>query len=154
MKENSIIQENKAMQSTDKKLVFNLTENMYAGIALMAQAQHKRLAPDVIDLAEKMQLSHIKLTEELKMYASDQHWLIAAGEKEEDIQYRQQMADKNGEEYQQEWFAVMQQKHEAAIQMLENAQPEDSKLQNLVEKTASKLKDMLNDITDVQQKVS
>ncbi len=143
----------RATQSADQKLISELIESMYGGIALMAQAQHKSMARDAIDLAEKLQKSHTKLTEELKMYESDQGWLIPAGETNEDVENRQNMAKKNGEEYQQEWLSFLRERHETNIKKLENAEPSDPKLKKMGEKGLSSLKDLLSDIIKVQKSV-
>ena len=137
-------------QSADQMLVNELIVSMYGGIALMGQSHHKQMTKDAIDLAEKLQKSHTKLTEELKMYESDQMWLIPAGECDEDVETRQSLAKKNGAAYQQEWLELLRSRHETNIQKLEAANPDDPKLQKMGEKGVSTLKDLLNDIIDVQ----
>ena len=146
--------ENTHVQSADKKLVFELIESMYAGIALMMQAQQKKLSPDVLDLAEKLETTHTKLTEELKMYASGQGWLIPAGELEKDIEVRQSMAKEDNNTYQQHWLAALRNRHETNIAKLENAKPTDPKLESMGKKGLSTLKDLLSDIVSVQESVA
>lgn len=138
-------------QNADQMLANELIKSMYGGIALMGQAQHKQMTKDAIDLAEKLQKSHTKLTEELKMYESDQMWLIPAGECDEDVETRQSLAKKNGATYQQEWLQLLRSRHETNIHRLEAANPGDPKLKKMGEKGVSTLKDLLNDIIDIQQ---
>ena len=154
MIENNQTQRSASAQTADQALVSELIVSMYGGVALMAQAQHKQMTKDALDLAEKLQKTHTKLTEELKMYESDQMWLIPAGECDEDVQTRQSLAKKNGAAYQQEWLELLRSRHETNIQNLENANPGDSKLRKMGEKGLSTLKDLLNDIKDVQESTS
>ncbi len=151
---NNETQERITTHSSDQQLASELIESMYAGIALMGQAQHKAMSKDALDLAEKLQKTHTKLTEELKMYESDQGWLIPAGEKDEDVNKRQEMAKKNGEEYEQAWLSALRDRHETNIRKLEIAEPEDPKLKRMGEKSLSTLKDLLSDILNVQASVA
>ena len=138
----------------DKQMVADLIASMYAGIALMMQAQQKKVSTDVMDLADKLETEHTKLTEELKMYASGKGWLIPAGELDKDIAARQAMANLDGPVYEKQWLEALRQRHATNIAKLENAVPYDSKLQGMGEKGLSKLKDLISDITDVEQKVA
>lgn len=140
-------------EAGDKQLVFDLITSMYGGIALMARAQQRKLNPDVIDLAKKLETAHTKLTEELKMYASDKGWLIPAGEVDADVANREEVMKLDNASFQQRWLDLLRERHQLNITRLENANPSDSKLKNMGEKGLSKLKDLLGDIMDVENSV-
>ncbi len=141
-------------EAGDKQLVFDLITSMYGGIAMMMRAQQRKLDSQVIDLADKLETNHTKLTEELKMYASGKGWLIPAGEVDADVANREEMAKLDNATYQQHWLKLLQERHQLNITRLENANPSDSKLQSMGEKGLSKLKDLIGDILDVENKVA
>ena len=141
-------------EAGDKLMVSDLITSMYGGIALMMRAQQRKLHPDVIELASNLETDHTKLTEELKMYASDKGWLIPAGEVDADVANREEMAKLDNTTYQQHWLKALEERHQLNITRLENAVPSDSKLQSMGEKGLSKLKDLLSDISDTESKVS
>ena len=141
-------------EAGDKQLVFDLITSMYGGIAMMMRAQQRKLDPDVIDLADNLESEHTKLTEQLKLYASEKGWLIPAGEVDADVANREEMAKLDNVTYQQRWLSLLEQRHQLNITRLEQATPSDSKLQSMGEKGLSKLKDLLSDIMDVAGKVA
>ncbi len=141
-------------EAGDKQLVFSLITSMYGGIAMMMRAQQRKLDADVIDLADKLETAHTKLTEELKMYASGKGWIIPAGEVDADVDSREEMAKLDNATYQQRWLSLLEQRHQLNITRLENANPSDTKLKSMGEKGLSKLKDLLGDIMDVEGKVA
>ena len=141
-------------EAGDKQLVFDLITSMYGGIAMMMRAQQRKLDPDVLDLADKLESEHTKLTEQMKLYASEKGWLIPAGEIDADVANREEMTKLDNATYQQRWLTLLQERHQLNITRLENANPSDSKLQSMGEKGLSKLKDLLGDIMDTEGKVA
>ena len=152
MNDNAIIY--KPDEAGDKQMVFDLITSMYGGIALMMRAQQRTLDKDVLDLADKLESSHTKLTEELKMYASGKGWIIPAGELDADVSNREMMAQLDNETYQKQWLEALLDRHQTNVNKLENAEPYDSRLKSMAEKGASKLKDYISEIMDVETKVS
>lgn len=140
-------------ETGDKQLVFDLITSMYGGIAMMMRAQQRKLNPDITDLADKLETAHTKMTEELKMYASDKGWLIPAGEVDADVASREEMAKLDNATYQQRWLDLLRERHQLNIARLESANPSDSKLKSMGEKALPKLKDLIGDIMDVENGV-
>ncbi|MEJ7912775.1 MAG: DUF4142 domain-containing protein, partial [Chitinophagaceae bacterium] len=142
---------NTGAQNGDSKLVSELIESMYGGIALMQQGQEKAITPAVKSLAKKLETAHTALTNDLKDLVAKKGWTLPSGESADDIKTRTDMADDEAAEYEKEWLKALEDRHETNIKKLENANTQDADLQALSAKGLPKLKELLSSIEAVQK---
>ena len=140
-------------QGDDPKLVYELVESMYAGIAVMKQGEEKAASPAVKALAKKLAAEHTKLTEELKTLATKKNWTLPAGESAEDKDKREDLAKKTGTDYDKAWLEALADRHETNIGKLKDAKPTDPDLKMAGEKGLPKIEELLADIEAVQKQV-
>ena len=112
-------------ESEDSKLVTELIQSMYGGIALMMQAQDKATRRPILELAKTLETEHKKLNDELKKLAKKKGWKIPATATDEDKQKETDLYQEDVVNYQKDWLVALKEKHEANIQKLEKAKPTD-----------------------------
>lgn len=137
-------------QNPDAKLIYELEESMYAGIALMKEGERKATDPTVKSLATQLVTEHSKLTTELEALSTKKSWPLPAGEPASDMQKREAMAKEDVSEFQKDWLAALRDRHETNIRKLENAQPSDPDVKAAGEKGLPKIKELLGKIKLVQ----
>jgi|GEM_PF-1980067 len=140
-------------KGADAKLVYDLVESMYAGIALMKQGETKATDPGVKALAKKLDTEHSALTKDLKDLATKKGWTLPSGETESDIKKREDMGKEEVAAYQKDWLESLKDRHETNIKKLENAKPADADLKAAGEKGLPKLKELLAAIKAQQDKI-
>ncbi|TLV02236.1 DUF4142 domain-containing protein [Dyadobacter luticola] len=140
-------------QGDDPKLVYDLVESMYAGIAVMKQGEEKATSPAVKALAIKLVKEHTKLTDQLKALATKKGWTLPEGESKDDKEKREDLAKKSGKDYEKAWLEALADRHETNAKKLENAKPEDPDLKMAGEKGLPKIKELLGNIEAVQKEI-
>jgi len=140
-------------QGDDPKLVYELVESMYGGIAVMKQGEEKATTPAVKALATKLATEHTKLTEELKTLATKKNWTLPVGESIDDKGKREELAKKTGTDYDKAWLEALADRHKTNINKLENAKPTDPDLKTAGEMGLPKIKALLADIEAAQTQV-
>ncbi|WP_316800162.1 DUF4142 domain-containing protein [Pedobacter frigidisoli] len=134
----------------DPKLVYELVESMYGGIAVMKDGEMKASSPAVKALAKKLTSEHTKLTEELQMLATKKGWTLPVGESTDDKEKRNDLNKKTGSDYDKEWLSALEDRHKTNIGKLEDAKPADADLKMAGEKGLPKIKALLADIESVK----
>jgi putative membrane protein len=137
-------------QNPDAKLVYELTESMYAGIALMKDGEQKATNPAVKALAAKLVTEHSKLTKDLEALSAKKGWPLPSGEPSADMQKREAMNKEEVAQFQKDWLTSLRDRHETNIGKLENAKPSDPDVKAAGEKGLPKIKELLGDIKTVQ----
>ena len=147
---NQVSNENTSVQTGDAKLLSELIESLYGGIALMKQGRQKATTPAVKELAEELEKDHTVLTEELKALVAKKGWTLPAGESADDRQKREGMADDQVADYEEEWVSALKDRHETNIKKIENFKSTDADLQVLGARGLPKLRELLVNIEAVQ----
>jgi putative membrane protein len=142
-----------SMQGDDPKLVYELVESMYGGIAVMKQGEEKATTPSVKALATKLATEHTKLTEELKALATKKNWTLPVGESTDDKSKREDLAKKTGTDYDKAWLEALADRHKTNIGKLEDAKPTDPDLKAAGQMGLPKIKALLADIEAAQTQV-
>ena len=137
-------------QGDDPKLVYELVESMYGGIAVMKDGETKATSPAVKALAKKLTAEHTKLTEELQALATKKGWPLPVGESTDDKEKRNDLNKKTGLDYDKEWLNALEDRHKTNIGKLEDAKPADADLIMAGEKGLPKIKALLADIEAVK----
>ncbi|NIJ52830.1 DUF4142 domain-containing protein [Dyadobacter arcticus] len=137
----------------DPKLVYDLVESMYGGIAVMKQGEEKATSPAVKALAIKLVKEHTKLTDDLKALATKKNWTLPRGESTDDKEKRDDLAEKTGNDYEKAWLEALADRHETNAKKLEDAKPEDADLKMAGEKGLPKIKELLGNIEAVQKEI-
>lgn len=140
-------------QGDDPKLVYELVESMYGGIAVMKQGEEKATTPSVKALAAKLATEHTKLTEDLKALATKKNWALPVGESIDDKGKREELAKKTGTDYEKAWLEALADRHKTNIGKLESAKPNDPDLKLAGEKGLPKIKALLAEIEAAQTQV-
>lgn len=138
-------------QSDDAKLVSELVESMYSGIAVMQQGQTKATSPSVKALAKKLETEHTKLTEDLKALAAKKGWTMPTCENADDAKKREDLAKETGAEYDKDWLEALKDRHETNIKKLEDSKTTDPDLKAAAAKGLPKLHELLGNIEVVQK---
>lgn len=134
----------------DAKLVYELEESMYAGIALMKEGVKKGTNPAFKGLASKLVTEHTKLTKELEDLSKKKNWPLPAGEPSADMQKRESMVTEDVAQFQKDWLQSLRDRHETNIGKLEDAKPSDLDVKAAGEKGLPKIKELLGNIKTVQ----
>lgn len=137
-------------QDPDAKLVYELIESMYAGIALMKDGEKKATNSSVKTLAAKLVTEHSKLTKDLEALSAKKNWPLPSGEPSADRQKREEMGKEEVSKFQKDWLAALRDRHETNIAKLENASPSDPDVKAAGEKGLPKIKMLLSNIKMVQ----
>ena len=95
-----------SQRSSDAKLVYDLVQSMYAGIAVMKQGEEKASAPQVKELAAKPDKEHSKITEDMKALAMKKGWRLPPGKPAADIQKREVLSTLSGAAYDKSWLGA------------------------------------------------
>lgn len=138
-------------QSDDAKLVSELVESMYGGIALMKQGEQKATAKPVKDLAMKLDKAHTALTNDMKALAVKKGWSLPAGESSDDMKKREDMGKEDVADYQKDWLKALKDRHETNIKKLEDSKTTDPDLKAAAAKGLPKLHELLSSIEVVQK---
>lgn len=146
----SAVSSDTALQNQDAKLVFELTESMYAGIALMKDGVKKATNPAVSALAKKLVAEHTKLTKDLEVLSKKKGWPLPAGEPAADAEKRDEMGKENIAQFEKDWLAALRDRHETNIGKLEDAKPVDPDVKAAGEKGLPKIQELLGNIKKVQ----
>lgn len=137
----------------DGKLVYELVESMYAGIALMKDGTTKGKDVAFKELANKLVTEHTKLTKELETLSNKKNWKLPPGEPVADMQKRETMLKEDVDQFQKDWLQSLRERHETNIGKLENAKPSDADVKAAGEKGLPKIKELLSNIKTVQSKL-
>ena len=140
-------------QGDEPKLVYDLVESMYGGIAVMKQGETNGASPAVKKLAAKLDKEHTKLTDDLKALATKKGWALPTGESMDDKEKRDDLAKKTGNDYDKAWLEALADRHETNIKKLEDAKPNDPDLKMAGQKGLPKIKELLSEIESVQKQV-
>ncbi len=136
--------------SPDASLVYQLVESMYGGIAVMKDGATKATNPSVKSLAQKLEITHTKLTNELKALAAKKNWKLPAGESAADMSTRADMAKMAPAEYEKAWLVALADRHQTNVAKIEAAHPVDADLKAARTKGLPVLKGLLTDIRKVE----
>ncbi|WP_221393743.1 DUF4142 domain-containing protein [Dyadobacter sp. NIV53] len=140
-------------EGDDPKLVYDLVESMYGGIAVMKQGEEMASSPAIKALAKKLDMAHTKLTEEMKALAMKKNWTLPTGESVDDKEKRDDLAKKTGSDYDKAWLDALEDRHETNIGKLEKAKPEDADLKMAGEKGLPKIKELLSEIEATEKTI-
>lgn len=148
-----MVEDSAKSQGDDPKLVYELVESMYGGIAVMKDGETKATSPEVKALAKKLTAEHTKLTEELQALATKKGWALPVGESIDDKEKRNDLNKKTGLDYDKEWLNALEDRHKTNIGKLENAKPADADLKMAGEKGLPKIEALLANIEAVQSSI-
>jgi putative membrane protein len=148
-----VVSESADAQGDDAKLVYELVESMYGGIAVMKQGEEKATTPSVKALATKLVTAHTKLTEELKALATKKNWTLPVGESTDDKAKREDLAKKTGTDYEKAWLEALADRHKTNIGKLEDAKPVDADLKAAGAMGLPKIQALLKDIESAQTQI-
>jgi putative membrane protein len=132
-----------AVAESDQKFVKKVAQDNIAEIDLGTLAQERAQSDEVKQFADRMIQDHGKANEELEGIAQSKKVVIPTEADEEHSKLRSELAELEGEKFDQRYMQIMAENHEKAVELFQQQidQSQDKELKAFAENTLPVIKE-------------